>query len=66
MSGFDFTVDCKKVEVEYSRDRELVELTVNQACLYDIIKEVGADNILEHIDEAVIATFVEENEIEIS
>ncbi|HHZ96795.1 MAG TPA: hypothetical protein EYN67_14880 [Flavobacteriales bacterium] len=66
MSKYSFAVNCKKVEVEYAAPSYLVEVSIEDVELDDIITEVGATHVLDHFSHADIAQYVLDNDIEIS
>jgi len=66
MSKYNFTVDCKKVSVEYAAGNYLVEVSIEDVELDDIITEIGTNKVLDHFCHEDIAQYVSDNDIEIS
>jgi len=66
MSTYSFAVNCKKVEVEYATPNYLVEVSIEEVELDDIITEIGATHILNHFSHEDIAQYVLDNNIDVT
>lgn len=65
MSEYNICINCVKVEVEYSSDRQKVEVGLEGVELDDLITEVGSTHVLNHFCHDDIAQYVIDNDIEI-
>ena len=65
MSKVDFTIDVSKAGVEYASQNYKVELTIDGVEVDDIITEIGAGVILDHMDNDDIARYIIDNNISI-
>ena len=65
MSKYDFTVDCSKVSVEYASINTLIEVSVVDVEFEDIVKEIGVNEVLDHITHDDIKQYVIDNNIDI-
>jgi len=66
MSKYSFAVNCKKVSVEYAAPNYLVEVSIEDVELDDIITEIGTNKVLDHFCHEDIAQYVLDNDIDIS
>lgn len=66
MSKYSFAVNCKKVAVEYAAPTYLVEVSLEDVELDDIIAEIGTTHVLNHFSHKDIAQYVLDNDVELS
>lgn len=65
MSKYDITVDCSNVSVEYASTNVLVEATLKDVDIDDIISEIGETEVLDSFTHEIIAQYVRDNDIEV-
>ena len=66
MSKYNLTVNCKNVSVEYASANYMVEISVEEVELDDILAEIGSNEVLDHFTHDDIAQYVRDNNIDIT